>query len=509
MKLTRRQFLRGTGAAVALPLLPSLLPRTAHAAVTGGPKTFVGISAGNGRFRTHGPQSQLMPITAAPVNGIMPGLEAVAVPGKYTIHRGQLSALAAANGGRISEIIDASYNPLLKKMFMLQGLDYLSMGAAHHSGQFGAQNTNSGQASANVPFMASLDQVISDYYRDQGLLSNVVTYSATDLDSGFGYANSYRADGNVTTGHYSNPALLWERYFGNVNIPSATRTLLVDRVFSDYKSVRANPRLGSDDRQRLDTHIAQLAAAETRVKKIVGGGCSQNRPAAVGSDRRLILETMNDVIVSIVSCGLASIFMGWANAHLDPDPGTWHTWSHNAFDQTTGTVSNPTMYGMMIDQNRSVIRDLGLDLAKKLDAVGQLDNTIILVVQEHSFRGHETWNIPVVGFGSGGGAFATDTYADYRSLAEGRSDIAGQTVYGYPMNQLYANVLQAVGMTPADYEKLNRARAGWLNVFKAGSGYGCPSIHPDFSAFGGPYVQHYKRFFTGHDLSEKLPLVRT
>lgn len=509
MKVTRRQFLRGSGAALALPLLPSLLPRTARAAVVSGPKTFVGISAGNGRFQTHGPQSRLMPITAAPVNGIIPGFESVPVPGKYTIHRGSLSALAAANGGRISDIIDANYTPLLKKMFMLQGLDYLSMGAAHHTAQFGAQNRNTGQATSNVPFMASLDQVIADFYRGQGHLSNVVTYSATRLDSGAGYANSYRANGDVTTGHYSDPSLLWERYFGNVNIPTATRTLLVDRVLSDYKSVRANPRLGSEDRQRLDTHVAQLAATETRVKKIASGGCSQTRPVSTVTDRRLLLQTMNDVIVSIVSCGLASIFMGWANAHLDADPGTWHTWSHNAFDQVTGVVSDPAMYAKLVDQNRSVVRDLGFDLAKKLDAVGQLDNTIILVIQEHSYRGHETWNIPVVGFGSGGGAFVTDTYVDYRALAEGRSDIAGFTCYGFPMNQLYANVLQAMGMAPSDYEKLNRPRAGWLNVFKPGSGYGCPSIHPAFENFGGQYALHYKQFFSGHDLSEKLPLVRT
>ncbi len=512
MKFSRRQFLRGSGAALALPILPSLLPRTAQAAASMGPKNFVGIGAYNGRFPTHGTKSLLMPKTPAPVNGLLPGLNQVALPGKYTIHSGSLTAMA--NGGSLSEIIDGSYTPYLKKMFMLQGFDYLSMGAAHHNAQFGAQSVNTGQSSANVPVMASIDHVIADFYRSKGLLSDVVAYCAVPKESTFEYSNSFRADGSVTSGRFTNPAALWEKYFGNVNLPAASRTLLVDRVLANYKSVRNNPRLGSQDRGRLDSHIELLGAAEARVKKIISGGCKQTQPPQNLIDRAQILRTMNDVIVSIMSCGLASVFMGWARALLDADPGTWHTWSHDAF-AADGSVTNPSMYASHLDQNKAVMREMGLDLATKLDQVVQpdgttlLDNTVILVIQEHNFQGHSTVNIPVIGFGSAGGAFATDLYADYRALAEGRDDEIGQTCFGFPMNQLYANVLQAMGMTPADYERLNKPRAGWLNPFKTASGYGCPSIHPDFEAYGGPYAKHYKQFFTGHDMSEKLPLVRT
>lgn len=512
MKFTRRQFLRGSGAALALPLLPSLLPRTARAAVAA-QKNFVGIGAWAGRFRTHGPQSQLMPITPAPVNGVIAGMEAVALPGKFTVHRGLLTAMT--QGGKISEIIDTRYTPdILKKMFMLQGFDYLSMAAAHHDGQFGAHNKNTGQGTDNLPTMATIDHVLADYYRAKGLPSDVVAYSATPLDSTVEYGCSWRADGSPAQGRFTSPATLWEKYFGGASIPASTKTLLIDQVLEDYKSVRVSPRLGSEDRQRLDDHIAHLAATETKLKRI-DGVCRQLQPNKSISDRKLIMTTMNDVIVGLISCGLASTFMGWARAYLDPDPGTWHTWSHEAFMSgtvDTGKIEKPAMYATMIQQNRDVIADLGLDLAKKLDAVGQLDNTVIMVIQEHSFRGHEPWNVSVVGFGSAGGAFATNLYADYRSLAEGRSDgisdSNAQTTYGFPINQLYANVLQAMGMAPADYEQLNRPRAGWSQVTKPGSGYGCPSIHPDHVKYVA-FAKHYTQFFSGHDMSAKLPLWRT
>src|SRR5262245_37082311 len=116
---SRRHFLQGAGAVLALPLLRSLLPvdleKIAQAEPL--PKSFIGIGAYNGLYRMYGPQSQLMPRTVES-NRTLVGLQPFAIPNRHTIYHEALTTLATANGGKISDLIDASYTPLLKKMTM-------------------------------------------------------------------------------------------------------------------------------------------------------------------------------------------------------------------------------------------------------------------------------------------------------------------------------------------------------------------------------------------------------
>src|SRR5262249_53782270 len=159
---SRRHFLQGAGAVLALPFLRSLLPfdleKLAKADTT--PKSFIGIGAFNGLYRMYGPASQLMPQTPES-NGTLVGLQPLAIPNRHTIYHESLTTLASANGGKISDIIDSNFTPLLGKMMMLQGFDYIGLGYYHHSGQFGDWHQTAGQTEGN-PEMASLDCVISD-----------------------------------------------------------------------------------------------------------------------------------------------------------------------------------------------------------------------------------------------------------------------------------------------------------------------------------------------------------
>jgi hypothetical protein len=194
--------------------------------------------------------------------------------------------------------------------------------------------------------------------------------------------------------------------------------------------------------------------------------------------------------------------MGWAQALLNEDPNQWHVWSHQGYDNDTDTIANATSYTNMVEQSRSVMKDMCLDLATKLDQVNQLDNALIVCIQEHNKRGHEAWNVPVVTFGSAGGTFKTGQYVDYRNIAD-RDDIVFSR-FGFPMNQLYANILTSMGMTPADFEPLNKTRSDATSPFKTNSGYGVPVIHPDAMSNMGAHYQGW----TGHDMSGPLPVIR-
>src|SRR5262249_19432878 len=150
------------------------------------------------------------------------------------------------------------------------------------------------------PNMATIDHVIADSNAKTGLPSDIVAYTASyrEIQELGGIGISYRADGSPTP-LFSNPATLWDKYFSDAKIPADAKALLVDRVLDDYKSVRNNPRLGSEDRARLDTHIAQLAVTEAKVKR-VAAVCEQLRPDISVSDRNLVLTTMNSVIVGLI-----------------------------------------------------------------------------------------------------------------------------------------------------------------------------------------------------------------
>ncbi len=496
-RMSRRRWLQGAGAMLALPLLPSLFGKAARADVTT-QKSFIGIGAWAGLFKMYGPESQLMPATFDG-NGALVGLQPLPLPGRHTIHHESLTTLASANGGKISDIIDSSFTPYLSKMLMLQGFDYIALGSNHHNGQFGAWHNTAAMVEGN-PSMASLDVVLAEYFAKRGLNKELVAYSASPRDvQTRDYGCSFRADASITSARFCDPATLWEKYFGGASVPTDFKVLLVDQVLEDYKSLRQNPRLGAEDRTKLEAHVAHLAATEAKVKR-VAAVCNQLSPASNLSDRSLILRTMNDVIVGLISCGMCNVFMGWAQALLNEDPGQWHTWSHEAYNADDNVIGNPTSYQQMVEQNRAVLKDMCLDLAKKLDDVGQLDNSLIVWIQEHNNRGHDTTVVPVITFGSAGGVFRTNRHVDFRNLGfQGR--------FGFPMNQLYANILDAMGMPAAEFQALNRTRSDTTSPFKRESGYGVNAIHPDF----GPHDQgmglHYSSW-SGYDLSSPLPVIR-
>jgi hypothetical protein len=72
------------------------------------------------------------------------------------------------------------------------------------------------------------------------------------------------------------------------------------------------------------------------------------------------------------------------------------------------------------------------------------------------------------------------------------------------MNQLYANVLRAMGMQPGDFEPLNKTRDG-TSPFRAKSGYGIPSVNPEM---GSSMAAHYGTAWNGYDMSDWLSRVK-
>jgi hypothetical protein len=155
--------------------------------------------------------------------------------------------------------------------------------------------------------------------------------------------------------------------------------------------------------------------------------------------------------------------------------------------------------------NTNIMKDICLDLATKLDRVGLLDNTFIANVQEHNKRGHESWNVPVVTFGSAGGVFKTGQYIDYRDFASGDDLVYSR--FSFPHAQFLANVMLAMGLQRSEFESLQKRCSP---RFAANSGYGVTDYNnaiTNGAANGGAYAGHYNATWQGHDCSGWLPAI--
>src|SRR5262245_6477318 len=136
---TRRHFLQGAGrAALTLPVLSSLLPRKAEAQVTGTPsqKNFIGIPIFNHLAMSYNLNETEGKTTAPEFMPQFINMKPYQVPGRQMIYSKALAdVIKDSPNGRVSGIIDSSFNTMLPKMTFLGGIDYIF--EAHHGGHFG------------------------------------------------------------------------------------------------------------------------------------------------------------------------------------------------------------------------------------------------------------------------------------------------------------------------------------------------------------------------------------
>lgn len=505
--ITRRHFLQGAGAAtLMLPFLPSLLVRKAFAAAAP-QKNFIAIGAYNGLYRMYGPRSELNPPLPMDLRQAT-GFTATALPGKHTIYSRSLESLKDSQG-KISTIIDGSFKDILPKMNMLEGFDYPHQGSNHHRGNFGNMAEVIGGSTGNKP-VASIEHVMANslsFYKNPNLRNRTVVWSANPEDNQeYGSAFRYKDPTNPTKDanieyapNFSNVATLWNTFFGNSSGQSSLKTTLVDQILTDYKSLRSSPKLGSEDRGRLDRHIAHLQETQRRVNTVVGA-CNQGARPTNPSDRKLILTAMNSVIVSLISCGLCHAFQGYTNSLVSSDPESYHDWSHEG---NPGSTTPNAAYLALLDHNTSIMKDMCLDLALKLEALGLLDNSLIACVQEHSMEGHESSTCPIITIGGAGGALKTGQYINYRNFT-----VADDNP-GIPVNWALATFLRAMDVPPAEFEALNHAVDAdpWFTVSGRLTGYGATKANGGDAENGRWMRDHYKSTWAGTDLSAWLPLI--
>ncbi len=496
----RRQFLVGSTCTLAIPLLGSLLPRTAEAAACAqAPLRFVTMWTGHG-----GVWRQNM----YPADAVYDQQMAL-YPG-HDIHYGALQREVQDGLARLSPVLEASdatlTDTLVGKMMVLNGFD-ISQYMGHHTGgtlgNYGQKTTDNGNVSR-----PTIDQVMaysSSFYPDLSTVKKRSMHIGTNKHGAlsFGYANPNDPSSGVIEVPVANKSLeLFNEIFVPPDDGEPTRPLMVDRVIESYRRLTKGTfghaaRLSSSDRQRLEAHIERLYEVQRRLN--VQASCenvavpteeADSYPnGAYGTDLSGMgqhYSLYNDVVIAAFACGTSRIAIYKATEKFSNDvaPGDWHDLvAHQAQD-------NQVAQDTLVESKRYFFEHAFLDLVSKMDGVvdadgnTMLDNSLAMWTQESGNLTHHSICIPVITAGSAGGFFKPGHAVDFRNRASNaliKSTTAGEALERKPgilYNRWLANVLQSMCITPDEYE--TNGTPGYGDVIRqVNGGFNAEACWPD------------------------------
>ena len=448
-RLSRRQFLVGAGGAlVALPLLPSLLPREARAAVTAqasSERYFAHMTTWHAAFQSQffGPLLDLAPTQTQSFGGL-------------SIRSAPLSASTSGGVTAISDILRARSSALsprmLARMNVINGLDFHT-GVGH----------NRGLSLGGDGGSPSVDQVLgasSRFYPTRPLQPVIVRNLVSLSKSGSGTVQTEQtAESNVK---------LFDRLFKTSTTTAPDQLVLVDRVKEHADLVLADPTCSADCRTRLSNYLDLLADVQSKVVSTVTSGFARPTTdtsaveAAAGfygdpANQAKCEQLWNDIVVAAFAAGISRAYVcGPSTYTFGPEPEhSWHNNYAHALDDPAKRAGFNSAVQLQFEGGL-------LDLANKLDQVTTADGSTLFDKSllasgfEMGSGGnpghHHNRCIPVTSLGNAGGYFKTGLYADYRDLNSFSWSSDPHWYSGLLYNQWMGMVLRSMGVTAADVD---------------------------------------------------------
>jgi hypothetical protein len=408
-RYSRRALLKALG--LGMGVLPLLDSEPVVAGAAGVAKRFISITWTNGIvpkdfYPAAGPLTAPLPAILSPLEPWKSKLLAMRGPGT-----------GVATGG-----ID------LRVMVDLQ-LRY----AGHLS--YPALLTGSYKASFGAT-MPSIDTLISDALKLQG-------FAAPQLNLGCRPGNSSTSwkAGGIENLDLTDPSTLYTRLFGGPGMPDpllARRKSVLDYCIDDL--TRFEARLGSEDKLKIEAHLASLRAIEIQ---LAATGCQPPEIPPTGlnfnenANYPLQVKLMIDLIAAAVKCDLAraitfdliddggglSLTFPWLGI---PSPN-YEAIAHLG---AAGYAQKTQIDTWFYSQVASLVAQLA---ASPEGGSTSLDNSVILVSNDMSEGQAETvTSIPYLIVGSAGGFFKQGTCVQFSE--------------NMPNNQLLTSVCHAMGL---------------------------------------------------------------
>jgi hypothetical protein len=403
IKISRRSLLRGVGgAAIALPFLNAMGAPSARAG-GGIPKRLVVFFSGNGtiadRFEPTGGESDFE------LSYILEPL--AAHRSKLLIPRGIDMVSAMENSGAMNGH-DAGMGHMLVARPVLPG--------PSGYGEFG--HVWDGSAGG-----ISLDQEAARHLSAGTRFGSLELGVKTGIRQPVPGHMSWRAPFEPAL-PTNDPGQVFDRLFGGGDAAAraardARRASVLDAVRGEYESMA--PRLGADDRRRLDSHLTSIRNVERRLT-VSARACSPPSRADEGNFPTTGRLQM-DLLVSALSCGLTNVgSLQWSTGQS----GTTFSWlGHDRYhhDLSHDGDSNVASQQMLADIQRWYAGEFAylldqMDSVMEADGQSLLDHSIVLWANELGKGNDHTYtDIPYVIAGGASGALRTGRYVRFPASA--------------------------------------------------------------------------------------------
>lgn len=437
LSLSRRQFLRGIGACIALPVLGSAIRGASRAAV---------------------PATEGLATTAS---GAPLRMAFVYIPNG--VHQDYWWPTGEGANFSLSRTMQP-LAPLQKSIQILGGLDHKNATAGNDGGgdhaRANATFLTGARArktdSTDIQVGISVDQVtanrVGHMTRFPSLeLSCDTIRKSGRCDSGYSCAYQYNlswASATTPMAPESNPRLVFERLFGvggpeerqkNFELRQATQRSLLDFVIDDAKSLQR--QLSRHDQQKLDEYLTGVREIEQRIERGEKFGDLPNphaeapgtAPANFGEHMNIMFDLLAMAFETDSTRVSTLLLAGDGNNRAYPQigiPEGHHFCSHHRLNPELMEKIGQIDHYYMEHFARFLTK---LDEKKDVDGKSILHNSMIVYGSGNADGNRHThFNLPIILAGGGGGA-----------LNPGRFSQFG----GVPMSNLLLSLNDRMGAT--------------------------------------------------------------
>lgn len=419
--LSRRMFLGGAGAVVALPMLKSLWPRSAWSAPGDNPQRLVAFYIPNG------------------------------------IH---MAAWTPAATGA-----DYQLTPILQPLLPVRDQVLVLSGIANYPGESdGPGDHASGTGSfltcahvfktegADIQNGISMDQVAANHLASQTRFASLQLgtdggSNAGGCDSGYSCAYTRNVSWAGPTNPLPktvNPRAAFDLLFAGFD-PDATaeqqeirrrrKLSVIDGVLADTHALQ--PQLGTTDRRKLDEYLTGIRDLETRLQEPFEPVCEIGGAPASDAAFPERVRLMLDVMVTALHCDatrVISFMMGNAGSNQNYSflgvTGAHHELSHHQGNQANFDALT-VIDTWEVEQLSYLLQRM--QSIQEADGSSMLDNSLVFFSSEiEDGNAHRHYNLPIVVAGRGGGAFLPGRHVRYDDNP--------------PLANLFISMLRAVGV---------------------------------------------------------------
>jgi len=400
----------------------------------------------------------------------------------------ELSSLLRAPSGELS-------SGLVEQMNVLTGFD-IAHYIGHNRGAFLGNYAANDQGEELHAFpLPTIDQLVA---RHPAFELNATPERSLNFGIGHGVGSDIRFSASVTrNGETVVPVralddvrLLWERIFErNDVVPDApNRTPVIDRVYDHYRDLLSGAygdagRLSRNDRVRLEHHVDLIADLQRKIS--VAPVCEDSGAPDVPRNDIERLQTAVDLMAAGIRCGATNVAVLTTTGEALSEDTRYTQWHNEVAHDGGGAYDDRTPVFQEIggEAQGRFFREVFVRMAAALDVQEDedgtfLDRSLVYWGMESGEITHDGFALPIVTAGSADGFFETGRFIDFRNFdndALARPD----RPFRYPgvlYNRFLANVLQSMGVAPADYGS-ELARVQPEAVANGARGYGLPGYH--------------------------------